>query len=50
MIRRGDTENKEVEPVATTEYFYPDQGITIVASSQAEADEALANKLGGAKL
>lgn len=50
MIKKGDTETKVVEPVATTEYFYPDHGVTIVASSQEEADTLLANKLGGAKL
>lgn len=48
----GGYETKDVPSEALTkqEYFYPDHKINIIASSQQEADEALANKLGGATL
>lgn len=48
MMRAGDAETKEV-PVKR-EFFYPDHGRTIVASTQEEADKLLAKKPEGTTL
>lgn len=44
------TTDKNVGVDTKRSYFYPDHSITIEATSQQEADAALAEKLGGASI